>query len=64
MSRLPNARALYLLGVMLLTLLCNMAHALDPSLRISQYSLDTWQIPQGLPQMSVQGIARTPDGYL
>src|ERR1700726_4343666 len=36
----------------------------DPSLQPSQYVLDNWQIPEGLPQTSVQAIARTPDGYL
>jgi diguanylate cyclase (GGDEF)-like protein/PAS domain S-box-containing protein len=40
------------------------AIALDPSLYPSQYVLDNWQIPEGLPQMSVLAIARTPDGYL
>ncbi len=38
--------------------------ALDPSLRPSQYVLDNWQIPDGLPQTSAQAVARTPDGYL
>jgi ligand-binding sensor domain-containing protein len=40
------------------------ARALDPSLRPTQYVLDNWQIPEGLPQTSAQTIARTPDGYL
>ena len=40
------------------------AFALDSSLRLSQYVLDNWQIPDGLPQSSAQAIARTPDGYL
>ena len=40
------------------------AFGLDPSLRLSQYVLDNWQIPEGLPQSSAQAIARTPDGYL
>ena len=40
------------------------ALALDPSLQLSQYVLDNWQIPEGLPQSSAQAIARTPDGYL
>jgi diguanylate cyclase (GGDEF)-like protein/PAS domain S-box-containing protein len=40
------------------------AFALDPSLHPSQYVLDNWQIPDGLPQTSVMAIARTPDGYL
>jgi len=40
------------------------ALALDPSLKTSQYTLDQWQIPEGLPQNAAQTIARTPDGYL
>ena len=38
--------------------------ALDPSLRLSQYQLDNWQVQDGMPQSSAQAIARTPDGYL
>jgi signal transduction histidine kinase/DNA-binding response OmpR family regulator/streptogramin lyase len=49
---------------MLIILACHPAWALDPSLKLSQYALDNWQIPQGLPQSSVQALARTPDGYL
>jgi signal transduction histidine kinase/ligand-binding sensor domain-containing protein/DNA-binding response OmpR family regulator/HPt (histidine-containing phosphotransfer) domain-containing protein len=48
----------------LLAAVCTHALALDPSLQPSQYVLDNWQIPEGLPQTSVQAIARTPDGYL
>jgi signal transduction histidine kinase/ligand-binding sensor domain-containing protein/CheY-like chemotaxis protein len=44
--------------------MCGVAHALDPSLKLSQYGLDNWQIPDGLPQSSAQAIAQTPDGYL
>src|SRR5688572_5582963 len=40
------------------------AHALDPQLAVSQYVFDNWQIQQGLPQNSVESLARTPDGYL
>src|ERR1700733_14255599 len=54
-------RALLLSGLLAV---CGVAHALDPSLKLSQYGLDNWQIPQGLPQSSAQAIARTPDGYL
>jgi ligand-binding sensor domain-containing protein len=43
---------------------CGHAFALDPSLQPTQYVLDNWQIPEGLPQTSAQAIARTPDGYL
>ena len=38
--------------------------ALDPSLLPTQYVLDNWQIPEGLPQSTAQAVARTPDGYL
>ena len=48
----------------LLIIACRQAFALDPSLRPSQYLVDNWQIPEGLPQTSVQALARTPDGYL
>jgi signal transduction histidine kinase/ligand-binding sensor domain-containing protein/CheY-like chemotaxis protein len=40
------------------------AAALDPHLAVSQYVFDNWQIQQGLPQNSVEALARTPDGYL
>ncbi|HUK02437.1 MAG TPA: two-component regulator propeller domain-containing protein [Steroidobacteraceae bacterium] len=40
------------------------AFALDPNLLPSQYVLDNWQNTEGLPQISVQAIARTPEGYL
>jgi signal transduction histidine kinase/ligand-binding sensor domain-containing protein/CheY-like chemotaxis protein/HPt (histidine-containing phosphotransfer) domain-containing protein len=52
-----------LLAVLLIAV-CSHARALEPSLQLSQYVLDNWQIPEGLPQTSVQAIARTPDGYL
>jgi ligand-binding sensor domain-containing protein/signal transduction histidine kinase/CheY-like chemotaxis protein/HPt (histidine-containing phosphotransfer) domain-containing protein len=50
--------SLFLLGVALDAL------ALDPSLQPTQYVLDNWQIPDGLPQSTSQALARTPDGYL
>jgi len=48
----------------LLMLVSGHALALDPSLKMSQYMLDQWQIPEGLPQNGAGSIARTPDGYL
>ncbi len=51
------------LSVLLIALSTD-ALALDPSLRPSQYVLDNWQIPEGLPQSSAQALAQTPDGYL
>ena len=38
--------------------------ALNPALQPTQYVLDNWQIADGLPQSTVQTLARTPDGYL
>ncbi|HKU17614.1 MAG TPA: two-component regulator propeller domain-containing protein [Steroidobacteraceae bacterium] len=40
------------------------AQALDPQLAVSQYVFDNWQIQHGLPQNTVEALARTPDGYL
>jgi signal transduction histidine kinase/ligand-binding sensor domain-containing protein/CheY-like chemotaxis protein/HPt (histidine-containing phosphotransfer) domain-containing protein len=48
----------------LLMVVSGHALALDPSLKTSQYVLDQWQIPEGLPQNGAGSIARTPDGYL
>jgi ligand-binding sensor domain-containing protein/signal transduction histidine kinase/CheY-like chemotaxis protein/HPt (histidine-containing phosphotransfer) domain-containing protein len=48
----------------LLLIIGGHALALDPSRQPSQYVLDNWQIPEGLPQTSALAIARTPDGYL
>ncbi len=38
------------------------AAALDPSVPLSQYALDTWQ--EGLPQASVHAVLQARDGYL
>jgi signal transduction histidine kinase/ligand-binding sensor domain-containing protein/CheY-like chemotaxis protein len=40
------------------------AHALDTHASLSQYVLDNWQLQEGLPQNTVEALARTPDGYL
>lgn len=37
---------------------------LDPAKALSQYSLETWTIEQGLPNNTVNAIAQTADGYL
>jgi ligand-binding sensor domain-containing protein/signal transduction histidine kinase len=50
--------------MLLLVILTGPALALDPSRLPTQYVLDNWQTPDGLPQTSVQAIARTSDGYL
>ena len=49
---------------LLLLIVAGHALALDPSRQPTQYVLDNWQSPEGLPQTSVQAIARTSDGYL
>ena len=51
-------------AALLLLIVCGHAQALDPSRQPTQYVLDNWQIPEGLPQTSALAIARTPDGYL
>ena len=38
--------------------------ALNPALQPTQYVPDNWQIADGLPQSTVQALARTADGYL
>ena len=40
------------------------AFALDPSLRVSQYHKQYWQVEQGLPHSYVTAIAQGSDGYL
>jgi signal transduction histidine kinase/ligand-binding sensor domain-containing protein/CheY-like chemotaxis protein/HPt (histidine-containing phosphotransfer) domain-containing protein len=52
------------LCMILLIAIGESAFALDPSLAPSQYVLDNWQIPEGLPQTSAETLARTADGYL
>ena len=37
---------------------------LDPAKRLTQYSLDVWSAPQGLPQNTVTAIAQGRAGYL
>ena len=62
-SRMTRIPAGGLLAVLFLVV-GGRALALDPSLQPSQYILDQWQIPEGLPQNAAVSIARTPDGYL
>src|SRR5688500_444612 len=40
------------------------AHALDPSLQMTQYVHRSWSSNDGLPQDSINAIAQTRDGYL
>ncbi|MGH8185890.1 MAG: ligand-binding sensor domain-containing protein, partial [Steroidobacteraceae bacterium] len=62
-DRTATAALLLALGSLLLGI-APRALALDPQLATTQYVFDNWQIQQGLPQNSVESLARTPDGYL
>ena len=62
--RTAGAAVWLLMGACALFANTRPAHALDPQLAVSQYVFDNWQIQQGLPQNSVEALARTPDGYL
>jgi signal transduction histidine kinase/ligand-binding sensor domain-containing protein len=61
-----RGRHLVALGVLLTTLLAWSpgAHALDPSLQISQYAHTSWRVRDGAFAGSINTIAQTPDGYL
>src|SRR5580704_660926 len=50
--------------VILMVVAASPCPALNPTLLPSQYVADNWQIADGLPQSTVQALARTPDGYL
>ncbi len=63
-GRTAGAAAWLLVAACVLLGIARPAHALDPDLAVSQYVFDNWQIQQGLPQNSVEALARTPDGYL
>jgi hypothetical protein len=38
--------------------------AIEAHRNVGGYTIDVWQVEQGLPQISVTSIAQTPDGYL
>jgi ligand-binding sensor domain-containing protein/signal transduction histidine kinase len=40
------------------------AYALNPSIRVSQYSHTSWKIRDGFAREAIETIAQTPDGYL
>ena len=63
-GRTAGAAVRLLAAACVLFALARPAQALDPHLAVSQYVFDNWQIQQGLPQNSVEALARTPDGYL
>jgi signal transduction histidine kinase/ligand-binding sensor domain-containing protein len=52
------------IGALSLLLLCPSAHALDPSLDVSQYAHTAWQVREGFTQGYIRSIVQTPDGYI
>jgi signal transduction histidine kinase/CheY-like chemotaxis protein/ligand-binding sensor domain-containing protein len=48
----------------LILLLQGWTLALNPKTKLSQYALDVWQEKEGLPQVTVNTIFQTKDGYL
>jgi len=52
------------LGCTLLLVCVQCVSALDPRQPINQYVVNSWQDESGLPEISVQAIAQTTDGYI
>jgi len=48
----------------LVVLICWPLAALDPTRKITEHHLDSWQAEEGLPQNSVLAVVQTRDGYL
>jgi ligand-binding sensor domain-containing protein len=57
-------RKRFLAVAALLLALGTCAHALNPSLDISQYAHNSWTISQGFCKGLIRAMAQTPDGYL
>jgi signal transduction histidine kinase/ligand-binding sensor domain-containing protein/CheY-like chemotaxis protein len=54
-----------ILASFILVFLCsNLCLALNPNKNFSQYALDVWKEKEGLPQVTVNVILQTRDGYL
>src|SRR5271169_6816965 len=54
-------------GILVLGMLlacCPRAHALDPSLDVSQYAHTSWKVRDGFFKGRIEAITQTPDGYL
>lgn len=57
-------RCILLTLVILVVWPAGSVRALDPAKSLTQYSIDTWNTDDGLPQSTINAIAQTPDGYL
>jgi signal transduction histidine kinase/ligand-binding sensor domain-containing protein len=58
------ARAFITIGTVSFLFGCLPAHALDPSLEVSQYAHTSWKIREGFAPGVIHQIVQTPDGYL
>jgi signal transduction histidine kinase/ligand-binding sensor domain-containing protein len=58
------ARYASALGMVLLSVLCPRADALDRALDMSQYAHTAWKVREGFTKGTIVSIAQTPDGYL
>ena len=58
------SRALRCLAWSLLVVSADSALGLDPQRGVTQYGLQVWREPEGLPHTSIQAITQTADGYL
>lgn len=61
LARAPIACALWALAVLAIAA---PVQALDPEKELHEFALRSWGSAQGLPQMSVEALAATRDGYL
>jgi ligand-binding sensor domain-containing protein/signal transduction histidine kinase len=61
---LRGAHLVCWLSLAMIVFSATVAHALDPSQKLSQYGRQAWQTDSGLPQNSVRAILQTRDGYL
>lgn len=57
-------RALVALGTLWALSSSTRTYALDPTHLLSEYTFRSWSRRDGLPSVTVQGLAQTPDGYL
>src|SRR5512137_2380204 len=59
-----KAFMLWWLATMATALVALPARGNEPLAHVGDYTIQNWQLEQGLPQISVTSIAQTPDGYL
>lgn len=50
--------------IFLCLLLCGNSQALSPEKKLSQFAVASWQTDAGLPELAIQALLETSDGYL